>query len=61
MQVSVRESNETHCLKLFPVEADSVVWESSKRNFVTVESSFMSKEKSHKEWFHTEIFRVPET
>lgn len=56
-----RESIETHCLKLFPVEADSVVWESSKKNVVTVENFFMSKEEGHKEWFHTEIFRVRET
>jgi len=47
------------------MEAESVVWESSRRGIwtnivVTVESSFMSKEKGCKEWFHPEIFRVPE-
>lgn len=66
MEISDMESDETHCLKLFPMEADSVVWESSRRGIqrnivVTVESSFMSKEKRHKEWFHPEIFRAPET
>lgn len=28
---------------------------------VTVEGAFVSKEKGHKEQFHPEIFRVPET